>query len=161
MTLLQAMEKTVEVSRGSEMVKSELQKAKTEIKFLAKSYDITEQQAILFSICMEEGPKRVNYIDLARHLDISKIKILSYATDRQTDYESLCTDLQLVLKTMLSQKEYTIITQNYGIGCLARSLSDIGDELGLTRERVRQIRERSIEKIRENPHSKGLMRHFG
>ena len=48
---------------------------------MAKSYDITEQQAILFSICMEEGPKRVNYIDLARHLDISKIKILSYATD--------------------------------------------------------------------------------
>ena len=83
-----------------------------------------------------------------------------FATDRQTDYESLCTDLQLVLKTMLSQKEYTIITQNYGIGCPARSLSDIGDELGLTRERVRQIRERSIEKIRENPHSKGLLKHF-
>ena len=83
-----------------------------------------------------------------------------FATDRQTDYESLCTDLQLVLKTILSQKEYTIITQSYGIGCPARSLSDIGDELGLTRERVRQIRERSIEKIREAPHAKGLLKHF-
>ena len=83
-----------------------------------------------------------------------------FATDRQTDYESLCTDLQLVLKAMLSQKEYTIITHSYGIGCPARSLSDIGDELGLTRERVRQIRERSIEKIRETPHSKGLLKHF-
>ena len=81
MTLLQAMEKTVEVSRGSEMGKSELQKAKTEIKFLAKSYDITEQQAILFSICMEEGPWRVDYDALAEHLNISKIKMLSYATD--------------------------------------------------------------------------------
>ena len=83
-----------------------------------------------------------------------------FATDRQADYESLCTDLQLVLKTMLSQKEYTIITQSYGIGCPPRSLSDIGDELGLTRERVRQIRERSIEKIRETPYSKGLLKHF-
>ena len=84
-----------------------------------------------------------------------------FATDRQTDYESLCTDLQLVLKMMLCQKEYTIITQSYGIGCPARSLSDIGEELGLSRERVRQIKERSIEKIRENPHSKGLLKHFG
>ena len=81
MTLLQAMEKTVEVSKDSKMGKSVLQKAKTEIKFLAKSYDITEQQAVLFSICMEEGPRRVDYDDLAKHLDISKIKILSYATD--------------------------------------------------------------------------------
>ena len=81
MTLLQAMEKTVEVSKDSKMGKSELQKAKTEIKFLAKSYDITEQQAVLFSICMEEGPRRVDYDDLAKHLNISKIKILSYATD--------------------------------------------------------------------------------
>ena len=81
MTLLQAMEKTVEVSKDSQMGKSELQKAKAEIKFLAKSYDITEQQAVLFSICMEKGPRRVDYDDLANHLDISKIKILSYATD--------------------------------------------------------------------------------
>ena len=51
-TLLQAMEKAVEVSKGSKMGKSTLQKAKAEIKFLAKSYDITEQQAVLFSICM-------------------------------------------------------------------------------------------------------------
>ena len=50
MTLLQAMEKTVEVSKGSQMGKAALQKAKTEIKFLAKSYGITEQQAVLFSI---------------------------------------------------------------------------------------------------------------
>ena len=84
-----------------------------------------------------------------------------FATDKQTDYESLSIDLLSVLETVLSQKEYTIITQSYGIGCPTRSLSDIGDDLGLTRERVRQIRERSIEKIRKNRRSKGLLRHFG
>lgn len=84
-----------------------------------------------------------------------------FDTDRHADYESLCTDLQLVLKAMLNSKEYAIITQSYGIGCPVRSLSDIGYELGLTRERVRQIRERSLEKIRTNPQSKSLMKHLG
>ena len=47
----------------------------------ADSYGITEQQAVLFCICMEKGPRRVDYDDLATHLDLSKINILSYAND--------------------------------------------------------------------------------
>ena len=40
---------------------------------MAKSYDITEQQAILFSICMEKGSWQVGYDDLARHYNIDAI----------------------------------------------------------------------------------------
>ena len=81
MTLLQAMECIVELSRESKLSKEFFRKAKDEIKLLADRYGITETQAVLFSICMEKGPRRVDYDDLSSYLDISKIKILGYATD--------------------------------------------------------------------------------
>ncbi len=78
MTLLQAMERVVELSKDSQEF---MKKAKTEIQLLAKSYEVTERQAVLFCVCMEKGPRRVDYDDLASHLDISKIKMMGYATD--------------------------------------------------------------------------------
>ncbi len=81
LTLLQAIERIVELSKDSKLSKDFFRKAKAEIKLLADSHGITELQAVLFCICMEKGPRRVDYDDLANHLDISKIRILSYATD--------------------------------------------------------------------------------
>ena len=81
MTLLQAMEHIVELSYNSKLSKEFFRLAKKEIKLLAESYGITESQAVLFSVCMEKGPRNVDYDDLADYLDINKIKMLSYATD--------------------------------------------------------------------------------
>ena len=81
MTLLQAIERVVELSKDSKMSQEFMKEAKVEIQLLAKSYGITERQAVLFCICMEEGPCRVNYCDLASHLDMRKISVLSYASD--------------------------------------------------------------------------------
>ena len=81
MTLLQAMERVVELSKDSQMSQEFMKKAKAEIQLLAKSYEVTERQVVLFCVCMEKGPRRVDYDDLASHLDISKIKIMGYATD--------------------------------------------------------------------------------
>ena len=80
-SLLQAMECVVELSKNSKLSKEFFRKAKSEIKLLSDSYGISETQAVLFCVCMEKGPCRVDYNDLAEHLDISKIKILGYATD--------------------------------------------------------------------------------
>lgn len=57
MTLLQAIERVVELSSDSKMSLEFMKKAKTEIQLLAKSYGITERQAVLFCICMEKGPQ--------------------------------------------------------------------------------------------------------
>ena len=84
-----------------------------------------------------------------------------YATDRQVDYESMCNDLLQVLTSVLNERERTIVVQSFGIGCQERGLEDIGNDMGLTRERVRQIRERSIEKIRKSSKSSLLLRHTG
>ena len=81
MTLLQAIERVVELSKDSQMSEAFMKKAKTEIQLLTKSYGITERQAVLFCVCMEEGPNRVDYSDLAGFLDMRKISVLSYASD--------------------------------------------------------------------------------
>lgn len=81
MTLLKAIEHIVEVSRDSKMKAEAKAKMADETRYLAERYGITERQAILFCICMEKGPRRVDYDDLASFLDVSNIRILSYAED--------------------------------------------------------------------------------
>ena len=83
-----------------------------------------------------------------------------YAADRKVDHESMCSDLMQVLCNVLNERERLIVVQNFGIGCPERSLDDIGYGMGLTRERVRQIRERSLEKVRKCDKSKYLLRHL-
>ena len=80
-TLLHAIERVVELAEDSKMSDEFMRKAKAEIELLAKSYGITERQAVLFCVCMEKGPRRVDYHDLASYLDLNKISVLSYAND--------------------------------------------------------------------------------
>ena len=80
-TLLQAIEKVVELAEDSKMSEEFMLKAAPEISLLAESYGITERQAVLFCVCMEKGPRRVDYDDLASFLDLNKIGVLSYASD--------------------------------------------------------------------------------
>ena len=80
-TLLQAIEKIVEIVEDSKLDKKTLQKVKPYSNFLATSYGITEMQAVLFCVCLEKGPNRVDYNDLARFLDLNCIHMLSYAED--------------------------------------------------------------------------------
>jgi ATP-dependent 26S proteasome regulatory subunit len=80
-TLLEAMEHVAELSRNSRMSNDFYVKALTDIKFISESYGITLRQAVLFCVCMEQGPHRVDYNDIAQHLDVSKMRALSYAAD--------------------------------------------------------------------------------
>jgi len=80
-TLLQAIEKVVELAEDSKMSDEFMLKAAPEISLLAESFGITERQAVLFCVCMEKGPNRVDYSDLADFLDMNKIGVLSFSSD--------------------------------------------------------------------------------
>ena len=84
-----------------------------------------------------------------------------YAADRQVNYESMYSDLMIVLNSVLTERERVIIVQSFGIGCPERGLEDIGNDMGLTRERVRQIRERGLDKMRKSKKSQFLLKHLG
>ena len=82
-------------------------------------------------------------------------------TDKQVDHESMALELESVLRKVLKEREITIIRECFGIGCHEKGLEEIGDQLGLTRERVRQIREKSIAKLRDSGYAKILMKYLG
>ena len=82
-------------------------------------------------------------------------------TDKQVDHESMALELESVLRKVLKDREITIIRECFGIGCHEKGLEEIGDQLGLTRERVRQIREKSIAKLRDSGYAKILMKYLG
>lgn len=88
---------------------------------------------------------------------------LSTSAEHDADFllkrESLHTDLMRLLSIVLNNRERYIIIHSFGIGCPERSLDDIGLEKGLTRERVRQIRERGLSKIRKSNTTKMLLLH--
>lgn len=82
-------------------------------------------------------------------------------TDRGVDQESMTLELNRVLEQVLKDREVTIVKECFGIGCHELGLEEIGDRLGLTRERVRQIREKSILKLRESGNIKILAKYLG
>ena len=69
--------------------------------------------------------------------------------------ESLATDIARALST-LSPREKEILQRFYGIGTREMTLEEIGDEYGLTRERVRQIKEKALRGLRKSSRSEML-----
>ena len=82
-------------------------------------------------------------------------------TDKQVDHESMAMELKQVLAQVLKERERQIVCACFGIGEPEKGLEEIGDKMGLTRERVRQIREKSISKLRESGYVKILMKYLG
>ena len=82
-------------------------------------------------------------------------------TDKQVDHESMAMELKQVLGQVLKERERQIVCACFGIGEPEKGLEEIGDKMGLTRERVRQIREKSISKLRESGYVKILMKYLG
>lgn len=80
--------------------------------------------------------------------------------DAHLEYgESLRREIERSLSTLTSRQK-DVLKLYFGIGIEHPvSLEDIGDMLGLTRERVRQIKDKAIGKLRENSRSK-LLKHY-
>jgi RNA polymerase primary sigma factor len=81
--------------------------------------------------------------------------------DRVLINESLSKEIERVLAFTLSDRERDIVKKFFGIGVPEMTLEEIGDEFGLTRERVRQIKEKAIRKLRPNAKSKLLKGFLG
>lgn len=82
-------------------------------------------------------------------------------TDKHVDHESMALEMRQVLSKVLKDRERQIVCACYGIGEPEKGLEEIGDKMGLTRERVRQIREKSIAKLRDSGKIKILMKYLG
>ncbi len=80
--------------------------------------------------------------------------------DNSLMHESLRKEIDRALST-LTERESDIIKMFFGIGCQEKTLEEIGDEFGLTRERVRQIKEKAIRRLRQSNKSRLLKGYLG
>lgn len=81
--------------------------------------------------------------------------------DDQLMKDSLSIEINRALDT-LSQREADVIRLNYGIGNQpAMTLQEIGDMFDLSRERVRQIREKGIRRLKHQSKNKMLKKYLG
>ena len=71
------------------------------------------------------------------------------ATDNKMERESLSKDLDAALGT-LSDRERQVLKMLFGIGCNEMTADEGANTLSLTRERVRQIKERALKRLRES-----------
>ncbi len=80
--------------------------------------------------------------------------------DRALINESLIKEIERALAT-LTERESDIIKLFFGIGTQDMTLEEIGERFGLTRERVRQIKEKAIRRLRHTSRSKLLKSYLG
>ena len=75
--------------------------------------------------------------------------------------ESMSEEVNGALET-LSERERVVLEMYFGINRdSAMTLNEIGEEFDLTRERVRQIKEKAIQRLRHRSRSKNLRRYLG
>jgi RNA polymerase primary sigma factor len=84
-----------------------------------------------------------------------------YANTNIEHKESLKQEIERSMK-MLTERQKEVICYFFGLGVdHPMSLEDIGDKFNLTRERVRQIKDKAITKLRTNSRSKALRGYLG
>lgn len=81
-------------------------------------------------------------------------------TDKELVVESLKSEIRNALN-ILSDRERKVIEDSYGIGGQELTLEEIGTKYGLSRERVRQIKEKAIRKLRTCTKNKILKTYLG
>ena len=80
--------------------------------------------------------------------------------DRQLVAESLQAEIKQALR-VLNERERNVIEAFFGIGGPELTLEEIGEKYDLTRERVRQIKEKAIRRLREGTKNKILKAYLG
>ncbi|HCX20846.1 MAG: RNA polymerase subunit sigma [Flammeovirgaceae bacterium] len=86
---------------------------------------------------------------------------LEVTPDNTLISDSLCIEVQRALSTLTS-RESDVVSYYFGLnGSHALTLEEIGDKFGLTRERVRQIKEKAIRRLRHASRSKSLKVYLG
>jgi RNA polymerase primary sigma factor len=96
-----------------------------------------------------------DYIPGGDHERSSLVDFIKDTNERSIDHwievESRGIDIAEMM-TVLTEREKTVIIMFFGVsGCKMSGLSEIGEELKLTKERIRQIKKAAIEKLKKIP----------
>ena len=82
-------------------------------------------------------------------------------SDSSLEKESMVQFVNDLLREVLSDREQKIVRESFGIGVMEKSLEVIATDMGMTRERIRQLREKAIRKIRFSKYANTLRQYLG
>ena len=105
-------------------------------------------------------PKLVTNIPIDKFIELDTEEVLRLQSSNTVDEsmlkESLAIDVQDTMAG-LKERERMVLNMSYGMnGYNEHTLEEIGEEFGLTRERVRQIREKALRRMRHSSKSQKL-----
>ena len=143
------LEQAHERPPSAEEIASELEMSVSEVRQSIKN----SGRHVSMDATLKEGEDS-NLYDVMRSGESPK-------PDKDLMQQSLNTEINRALET-LSPREADVVKLYYGIGDQqSMTLAEIGQTFDLTRERVRQIREKAIRKLRHNSRSKLLKTYLG
>lgn len=145
------------IRKAKSVLEQQLERSPTNSE-LASLLEISEQEISLTQSSSAWHTSTDAHIN--GHDDVTILDLLINTSDEKPDsglmHDSLTFEIDRALRT-LTEKEKSILMQYYGIaGNQASSLEEIGEKLDLTRERVRQIKEKAIAKLKNSSRNKHL-----
>jgi RNA polymerase primary sigma factor len=141
-SILQSLNENARTIRLPVNVVQELQKAKKELdnagvelpdKFVNLPYTVD-----LDSPLNEDGDTLMDVINNPN----------AETADSQLNSETTLKDKLLEMLNVLDERERVIVEDYFGLSGNTRTLEDIGNDFDLTKERVRQIKEKALRKLR-------------
>jgi RNA polymerase primary sigma factor len=141
-SILQSLNDNARTIRLPVNVVQDLQRAKKEVE--SKGGKLDERFELLPSI-----------IDLDMNINEEGDTLVDIIKNEDADMPDAVFNNKDVLKTelvglldILDEREKTIILDYFGLSGTPRTLEDIGSDFNLTKERVRQIKEKALRKLR-------------
>ena len=140
------------INKASSQLEQQLERAATTEELA----EILEMPVEKITAALASGGKHVSYdAPFSSEEDNTLLDVLKNdapSTDQDILAESLHDELLRSLR-ILEKRDREIVEMSFGISGQALSLEEIGEKFNLTRERVRQIRDKSLERLRRNPRS--------
>ena len=120
----------------------------------------------VYSLDYEKRTSEESYGGNDTHTILDVLKDKRMPPEQDTFKECLNSDINYVLKKIFQNgngesREYRILELRFGLnGKTPLALEEVGDILGISKERVRQIQKASILKLRKSPEAQFLRNYF-
>ena len=160
-SIIQSLNENARVVRLPANVINKLSKLNKEIS----KFELENEREPVFGEIFDKYNEAFSLIKYPKHSSLNQIinedgdELLELIPDDITDKDALEIDIKLkeqINKTLsiLNERERVIIELYFGInsGCESMTLESIGERYSLTKERIRQIKEKAIRKLRHNSH---------
>ena len=160
-SIIQSLNENARVVRLPANVINKISQLNKEIS----KFELENEREPVFGEIFDKENEAISLVKYPRHSSLNEVinedgdELIELIADEMVDNDAIEIDIKLkkeIDKTLsiLNERERIIIELYFGINsdCESMTLESIGERYGLTKERIRQIKEKAIRKLRHNSH---------